>query len=33
MTSTFYTPLNATDITFSSQGLTLANIKKHDIIV
>ena len=33
MTSTFYTPLNAKDITFSSEGVTLVSIKKHDIIL
>ena len=33
MTSTFYTPLDATDITFSSVGKAIINIKKHDIEV
>ena len=33
MTSTFYTPLEATDITFSSEGTTLVSIKKYDIIL
>ena len=33
MTSTFYTPLEATDITFASEGNSIINIKKHDIEV
>lgn len=33
MTSTFYTPLEATDITFASEGNCIINIKKHDIEV
>ncbi len=33
MTSTFYTPLEATGITFSSEGNSIINIKKHDIEV
>ena len=31
MTSTFYTPLEATGITFASEGNSIINIKKHDI--
>ena len=33
MTSTFYTPLEATGITFASEGNSIINIKKHDIEV
>lgn len=33
MTSTFYTPLEATDITFASEGNSIINIKKHNIEV
>ena len=33
MTSTFYTPLEATGITFVSEGNSIINIKKHDIEV
>ena len=33
MTSTFYTPLEATCITFASEGNSIINIKKHDIEV
>ena len=31
MTSTFYTPLEATGISFSSEGKSIISVKKHDI--
>ena len=31
MTSTFYTPLEATGISFSSKGKSIISVKKHDI--
>ena len=31
MTSTFYTPLDAQDITLSSKGNSIISIKKHKI--
>lgn len=33
MTSTFYTPLEANKVTFTSIGESIVNIKKHDIVI
>jgi beta-fructofuranosidase len=33
MTSTFYTELEATDISFYAKGNAIINIEKHDIVV
>lgn len=33
MTSTFYTPLDAQNITFESNGKSIINVEKHDIVL